>query len=130
MFPAKTAAEFLRNPIEAPFIIIGVTAEGVVNPVPTPAGPKYPHEIQANVLHNLIEGTAPSTPDWAVSAELGAAVLALLLILITAGWIYVSLPTLLTIIGGLSYGTWYAYQSSYLLDISGIVIISILFWRL
>ena len=129
-FYKQTAAEFLRNPIEAPFIIIGVTAEGVVNPVPTPAGPKYPHEIQANVLHNLIEGTAPSTPDWAVSAELGAAVLALLLILITAGWIYVSLPTLLAIIGGLSYGTWYAYQSSYLLDISGIVIISILFWSI
>ena len=29
----------MREPIEAPFVIFGVTAEGIVNPVPTPAGP-------------------------------------------------------------------------------------------
>ena len=53
-FYKQTGSEFIKNPIEAPFVIVGTTAEGVTNPVPTPAGPKYPHEIQANILHNLI----------------------------------------------------------------------------
>ena len=35
------------------FVIFGVTAEGVVNPVPTAKGMMYPHEVQANVLHHL-----------------------------------------------------------------------------
>ena len=69
--------EFFNNPIEAPFVIFGTTAEGITNPVPTPAGAKYPHEIQANILHNLITGTAPSQPSWAVGLEYTAALLAM-----------------------------------------------------
>ena len=68
-FYKQTGTEFINNPIEAPFVIVGTTAEGVTNPVPTPAGPKYPHEIQANILHNLIQGTAPSSPSWALAIE-------------------------------------------------------------
>ena len=46
-FYKQTGMEFINNPIEAPFVIFGTTAEGITNPVPTPAGAKYPHEIQA-----------------------------------------------------------------------------------
>ena len=45
-FYKQTGMEFINNPIEAPFVIFGTTAEGITNPVPTPAGAKYPHEIQ------------------------------------------------------------------------------------
>ena len=117
----------MREPIPAPFVIFGVTAEGISNPVPTPAGPKYPHEPQANALHNFIEGTAPSIPQWAPSAELAAGALVLIILALTGGIIWLSAPILLLTVGGLSYGTWYAYESSYLLDVSGIVVISILF---
>jgi len=129
-FYRQTASEFLRSPVEAPFIIFGVTAEGVVNPVPTASGAKYPHEIQANILHNLIEGKAPSIPNWSAGVELGAAVLALLLLFITANRVFLSVPALLLVLGGSAYGTWYLFQSSYLFDVSGIVIISILFWSI
>ena len=129
-FYRQTASEFLRNPMQAPFIIFGVTAEGVVNPVPTASGAKYPHEIQANILHNLIEGKAPSIPNWSAGVELGAAVLALLLLFITANRVFLSVPALLLVLGGSAYGTWYLFQSSYLFDVSGIVIISILFWSI
>jgi len=60
VFYRQTAAEYMENPIPAPFVIFGVTAEGVTNPVPTAQGAVYPHEIQANVLHSLIEGNSPS----------------------------------------------------------------------
>ena len=127
-FYKQTGLEFLENPIEAPFVIIGTTAEGVTNPVPTPAGAKYPHEIQANILHNLITGTAPSIPTWVLGAELAAAILALLSLAFATRSIWFSLPSLLLIVGGSIYGAWYLYQSSYLFDVTGIILISILYW--
>ena len=127
-FYKQTGMEFLKNPIDAPFVIFGTTAEGITNPVPTPAGAKYPHEIQANILHNLITGTAPSIPTWVLGAELAGAFIALLLLAFATRSIWFSLPSLLLIVGGSIYGAWYLYQSSYLFDVSGIVILSVLFW--
>tara|TARA_B100000902_G_scaffold193261_1_gene184674 strand:- start:5727 stop:7490 length:1764 start_codon:yes stop_codon:yes gene_type:complete len=129
-FYRQSASDFMKAPIEAPFIIVGVTAEGVVNPVATPAGSMMPHELQANLLHNLIEGTSPSIPTWNVTVELGAAVLALLLILLASRSVYFSLPMIIIVVGGSIYAVLEAYKSSYLLDLSGVVIISILFWSI
>jgi len=129
-FYKQTATEFLENPIPAPFVIFGVTAEGVNNPVPTPAGAKYPHEIQANILHNLINGSAPSTPTWAGGAELAGTLLILLLLILVAGNVYLSLPTLIVVISGSLYGAWYAFQSSYLIDVTGTIFIGFLFWSI
>ena len=129
-FYKQTGQEFLEKPIEAPFVIFGTTAEGITNPVPTPAGAKYPHEIQANILHNLITGTAPSSPVWASGAELFAGLIALLLLAIATRSIWFSLPTLALIIGGSVYATLKLYESSYLVDVTGIIIISFLFWSI
>ena len=127
-FYKQTGTEFMKNPIDAPFVIFGTTAEGITNPVPTPAGAKYPHEIQANILHNLITGTAPSQPTWATGVEILGTFLGLLLLAFATRSVYFSVPTLGIIVGGSLYGAWYLYQSSYLLDVSGIIILSVLFW--
>mgnify|MGYP001988428023 FL=1 len=127
-FYKQTASAFIKEPIEAPFVIFGTTAEGITNPVPTPAGPKYPHEIQANILHNLVTGTAPSTPVWAQAAEIMGTLIILVLLVFASRSVFLSLPVLALVVGGSLYGTWYAYQSSYLFDVSGIVILSVLFW--
>ena len=127
-FYKQTGLEFINNPIEAPFVIFGTTAEGITNPVPTPAGPKYPHEIQANILHNLITGTAPSTPTWALGAELAGAFLAFLLLAFATRSVWFSVPALLLVLITSVTVTQKMYESSYLFDVSGIVIFSILFW--
>ena len=129
-FYKQTGLEFLKNPIEAPFVIFGTTAEGVTNPVPTPAGAKYPHEIQANILHNLITGTAPSQPTWAPGVEILATFIGLLLLAFATRSVYLSIPALGLIVGGSLYGAWHLYKSSYLFDVSGIVIICIGFWSI
>jgi adenylate cyclase len=127
-FYKQTASAFINDPISAPFVIFGTTAEGITNPVPTPAGAKYPHEIQANILHNLIQGSAPSSPTWALGLKYTTTLLALLLMAFASRSVWFSIPVLAFVIVGSGYGTWYAYQSSYLIDGSSIVILSVLFW--
>jgi len=129
-FYKQTVSEFMASPIDAPFAIIGVTAEGVVNPTPTPAGLKYPHEVQANILHNLINGSAPSTPIWAPAGELLGLTLGLLLVALTVSSIYISAPVIFSLIGGSIFGAWYLFQSSYLFDVTGLIIIWFLFWSI
>ena len=127
-FYRQSLVEFLKEPIDAPFVIIGTTAEGVTNPVPTPAGAKYPHEIQANILHNLITGTAPSAPSWTLSAQLAFGLLSLTLLALTVSRVYLSIIALVLVVAGAMYGMGYAYKSSYLLNLNGIVVVSILYW--
>ncbi len=128
-FFRQSAKDFLENPIAgASFVIFGVTAEGVVNPVPTAKGMMYPHEVQANVLHHLILGTSPVQPVWAKTAELGIGLLLIILVLFTASRVYLSLPVLLLAIGGLYYGALHYFAQGLLLDISGVIIIGFLYW--
>ena len=128
-FYRQSAKEYLENPITgAAFVIFGVTAEGVVNPVPTTKGMMYPHEIQANVLHHLILGTSPTEPIWTQTAELGAALGLVLLLLLTASNVFFSLPVLIASFIGLYYGALHYFGQGYLVDISGVLVIGFLYW--
>jgi len=129
-FHRQTASEFMQDPIGAPFVIFGVTAEGVVNPVPTAGGAKYPHEVQANVLHNLIEGKSLSQPLWALSAELGILLASMLLILFASRSVYFSVPILVALLVGQGYLATYLLKSSYLFDVSATILIGFLFWTI
>jgi len=130
-FYHQSAKEYLEAPITgASFVIFGVTAEGVVNPVPTAKGMVYPHEVQANVLHHLILGTSPTEPIWTQTAELGAAIGLVLLLLITASNVFFSLPVLIASFMGLYYGALYYFVQGYLVDISGVLIIGFLYWTI
>ena len=128
-FYRQSASEYLKNPIEgAVFVIFGVTAEGVVNPVPTAKGMMYPHEVQANVLHHLLNGTSPSQPVWAQTAELVAGLLLILLLLSTASNVFLSFPVLIVSFITIYYGTLNQFTQGYLLDMSGILVIGFLYW--
>ena len=72
-------------------LIFGITAEGYANPVPTPTGAKYPHEVQAHLIYTLLSGVQIQLPDWSEVAELFSLVLVGLIIL---GMVYVA-PTAL-----------------------------------
>ena len=129
-FYRQSASEYMKEPIPAPFVIFGVTAEGVAPLVATPAGPKYPHEIQGAVLNTLISGTPLSQPSWSLWAELTILVTGMIAIMIVAGSIWYSLPVILTLLGGTGYLSWRLVESSYLLDVSGTLVILFLFWSI
>ena len=65
-------------------VILGVTAEGVANPVATPGGAQMPHTVQASLLETLIKGDSVSIPNWVQLADLLAfAILSLLIIVLS-----------------------------------------------
>lgn len=129
-FYRQTALEYRENPIPAPFVIFGVTAEGVAPLVATPAGVKYPHDIQATVLNTIVNGNALSQPSWSLWAELTILVTGMIAIMIVAGSIWLSLPIILSLLGGIGYLSWKLVESSYLLDVSGTLVILFLFWAI
>jgi len=129
-FYRQTALEYMENPTPAPFVIFGVTAEGVAPLVATPAGAKYPHDIQGAVLNTIVNGNALSQPSWSFAAELGVLLISIIFILLASRSIYFSLPVIFILLGGLGFTSWKLVESSYLFDVSGTIVILFLFWAI
>ena len=69
-------------------VVVGVTAAGVANPVPTSIGAVWPHDLQARVIATMTNGVVIQRPDWADGAEiLTLAGLGVILLFLTR-WIY------------------------------------------
>ena len=74
-------------------VIVGVTAAGIGNPVPTPVGAVWPSDVQAKVVATMINNVVIQRPAWADGAELIALALAGILLLFLTRWTYVGLAT-------------------------------------
>ena len=66
----------ITDPLPAGKVLLfGITAEGYSNPVATPTGAMYPHEVQAQLIQTLISGEQITIPDWQPVLELAFLVL-------------------------------------------------------
>jgi adenylate cyclase len=96
---------------EGKVLIFGVTAEGYSNPVATPMGAMYPHEIQAQQIYTLMSGVEILRPDYTRFIELLMILLACTGILIAVYrlgtvWACVVSITLLGASPALGYYAW------------------------
>lgn len=109
----KLPADFNKG-----IVIVGLTAAGLANPVPTALGAVYPQDIQAAVIGTLSNGINIQRPDWADGAEIvGLVVLSIIAILLT-GWTYGFIP-FIAIISGIYFGSKYLFTGhSFLVDAS------------
>jgi len=99
-------------------VILGVTAAGVANPVATPSGAQYPHQLQASILETLINGDSVSIPNWTQLVDL-AALLVLALSLIMISRLKYSIVWIGLILGGYLYLPIYLFASKgILLDVT------------
>jgi adenylate cyclase len=62
------------------FVIVGVTAEGITNPVPTPKGNLYPQHIQGHMLQNFVDGSNITRSELSAVTELLCALLGMIFI--------------------------------------------------
>ena len=95
------------------FVIVGVTAEGIANPVPTPRGNMYPQHIQAHMLQNFIDGSNIQRNQLSSLIELLCAFIGMVLIAIAVYKLPLlwTAPISLLILGGEAYGSVWLYQN-------------------
>ena len=99
------------------FVIVGVSAEGISNPVPTPAGSILPQHIQANMLQNFIDGSNIVRSDLSALTELLTACLAMIIIALAIYKlpIWLGLVTTVTIMGSIIYYSIHSYTQNLVL---------------
>ena len=90
-------------------VIVGPTAAGISNPVPTSIGAIFPHQVQAAVIATMANGVVIQRPDWADGAEIIAlAVLGIALLFLTR-WTYVGLASGIGIVAISIFGSRFAF---------------------
>jgi adenylate cyclase len=109
-------------------VIVGPTAAGIANPVPTSNGAVWPHEVQASVVATMANGVTIQRPDWADGAEILGVLVAGILLLFLTRWTYVGIGASIVIIGAVVPLCGYAYSSgSQLVDatlpIGGLILV-------
>ena len=95
-------------------VILGVTAAGIANPVPSPTGAQNPHTVQANLLQTLINGDSVSIPTWITLADFGG-LIGLCLALIIISRFRFSIVYIAILVGGYLYLPFYLYNNYHLL---------------
>ncbi len=106
--------------VNGKFVIVGVTASGVMPQIATPVGLLEPHKIQAALAESILIQDSPYIPDWHLAVELLILVITVTFVWllinifgITLGITFTSLLFLLTIFSG-----YYLIQRGILIDVS------------
>jgi len=97
-FQRISAVDLPESNLEGKILIWGLTAEGLNNPVSTPMGVMYPHEVQANLIQTVLQDIRIQQSYYLEQLEIVLLVSVLLLILLM---VY-KLPTVLAGIMSLS----------------------------
>jgi len=92
-------------------VVVGPTAAGISNPVPTAIGAVFPHQLQAAVITTMANGVVIQRPDWADGLEIIAILAAGLLLLFLTRWTYVGLASVVIICVGVVFGSHYAFSN-------------------
>jgi adenylate cyclase len=91
-------------------VIVGPTAAGIANPVPTSRGAVYPQDMQAAVLGTMINGVTIQRPDYADGLEIVAILLASVILLILTRWVYAGLAAVVILLGSGAFGSYYLFS--------------------
>jgi adenylate cyclase len=103
-------------------VIVGPTAAGVSNPVPTAKGAVFPHEVQAAVLGTMFNNVNIERPWYADYLEI-LTILALgVILLFLTRWVYVGLASVVVLVSGVAYGSYFSFVNFlWLFDITATV---------
>ena len=98
-FKRVSASDLPQSDLSNKILIWGLTAEGLNNPVSTPVGVMYPHEVQASILQTVLQEVRIQQSYYLELLEIVLLVSVLLLILLM---VY-KLPTILSGIMSLTF---------------------------
>ena len=92
-------------------VVVGPTAAGISNPVPTAVGAVFPHQLQAAVITTMANGVVIQRPDYADGAEILALLAFGILLIFLSRWTYVGIGATVVIVGAVVPGTIYAFNN-------------------
>ncbi len=102
------------------FVIVGVTANGVMPQLSTPAGLLEPHKIQAALAESILIQDSPYIPDYSLAVEMAALVLGVFVVWLLLNLLGITLGiTFTTLFMGLTlFGGYSVVQQGVLIDVS------------
>ena len=110
--PQSASIMNLPEQLEGAIVIVGPTAAGISNPVPTAVGAQFPHYVQAAVVGTMVSGVNIERPDWADGAEILLLAVAGIVLLFLSRWTYVGIVAGVVIVGAIVPLCGFAYSSS------------------
>jgi adenylate cyclase len=111
-------------------VIVGPTAAGIANPLPTAKGAVWPQDVQAAVMATMINGVVIQRPDYADGVEILALLAFGILLIFLSRWTYVGIGATVVIVGAVVPGTIYAFNNWLILSdatalAAGLVIVAL-----
>jgi adenylate cyclase len=92
-------------------VIVGPTAAGIANPLPTAKGAVWPQDVQAAAMATMINGVVIQRPDYADGVEILALLAFGILLIFLSRWTYVGIGSAVVIVGAVVPGTMYAFSN-------------------
>jgi len=131
LVPEKYSLTDLPKDFEGEIVIVGVSAQGLTNPVATSRGEMLPQDLQASVLGTVIankDRPAITRPDWADGAEIIFVLVAGIIALFLTRWVYVGISfSVLLLCSSLLFSNWMYRTHAWLLDatipLAGLVLV-------
>ena len=100
--------------LDGKIVILGVTANGVANPLATASGEQMPLQVQARILQTLIDGDSVSIPNWVGLVDLLAFTLISLAIIALSNVRY-SIIWIGLLLAGYLYAPFYLFEHNKIL---------------
>jgi adenylate cyclase len=101
----------LPDDFKGAVVLVGPTAAGIANPLPTSIGAVYPNTAQAAVLGTMFNNVNIQRPDYANGLEIIAILAAGWLLLFLTRWTYVGLASVIVLVVGGVVGSQYAFTN-------------------
>jgi adenylate cyclase len=92
-------------------VVVGPTAAGIANPLPTSKGAVFPHDVHAAVIATMANGVVIERPDYADGLEIIAILVAGLLLLFLTRWTYAGLASVVVLVAGGIVGSQYVFTN-------------------
>ena len=102
LVPDRYSLMNLPADFDGEIVIVGVSAQGLANPVATSLGEMLPQDVQASVLGTVIanrDRPAITRPDWTDGAEIITLVLLSVGLIFLSRWTYVGIITSVVVLG-------------------------------
>jgi adenylate cyclase len=114
-FDRVSFADLPESNLNNKILVYGLTAEGLNNPISTPLGAKYPHEVQSSILHTVLQDIRIQQSYYLELLEIALLLIVLLVILIVVYNVSTALSAIVSLgIVGLQLGGGYYVWTSQL----------------